>query len=548
MTKAGVGETSRAVEEDSKDWFSNKGQVFSILVGLMLTLLLVALDQTILTTATPKIVASLNGFERYAWISTAYLLSSTVAVPIFGKLSDFYGRKLLFLIGISLFVLASALCGIAGMLPLPIDGMNQLILCRALQGIASGIITSIVFIMIGDIFPPAVRGKYQGLFGSVWLLAALIGPVVGGWLSESLSWRWVFYINIPVGIIAGTFIYVAFPSLKQSQNKHNIDYIGIITLTIGLVSLMLSLTWIPSKGILDISVIATLIIAIAMVFMFIVNEKRADEPIIPLKIFSNRIVVISAVSIIFTSVGAYGIIFYLPLYMQQVLGMSAAASGAALTPAMIMLIIGNIGGGILVAQSGRYKWITIAGLVFMALGAALVIGVSPSTTVAVVVASLICIAIGLGITTPIYTIVSQNAVPYSELAVITAFAQFIRQIGVTLGVSLAGALILGGYHNTLAHSVPDGTPATTMALFQDPLQLQQAIAQLQTQVAQADQVKILVELANNAFSHAIDLAFLLCAIILAAMVVLNIFLQEIPLRKANTTTPAPVENPTATSA
>lgn len=531
-------------------------QLKTILAGMMLTLLLVALDQTILTAATPQIVANLNGFDRYAWVSTAYLLTSTVAVPIFGKLADLYGRKGLFLLGISVFLIASLLCGLANLVPIPLDGMNQLIAFRALQGFAGGIMTSVIFIMIGDIFPPAIRGRYQGLFAGVWLLAGLVGPTAGGWLAQSASWRWVFFLNIPVGLLAALFIYVAFPALAPRGARRSIDFAGIGALSAGLVALMLALTWIPDDGWLTSRVLVALGLATLLTALFIAVETRAPEPVIPLSMFRSSIFTVASISIVLTSVGAYGVIIYLPLFMQQVMGISAAGSGGVLTPAIVMLIVGNVGGGLLVAHFGRYKWLTVIGIAFMTLGALISTGIGAGTSAAVLVGSLICIAIGLGITTPLYTVIAQNATPYSQLGVVTAFTQFIRQLGVILGVAVTGSLLLDQYRTLFRSSTPSGVSADLLVPFNQPLHLRQHMTQLRAQFASQPRpglLHILLRDSSQALTTAVDRAFLLCTVVLAATVALNFFLREIPLRKANvdakpageeksaTITPRPVE-------
>src|SRR5919202_466866 len=264
-------------------------QLIGTIVGLMLTLLLASLDGTIVGTAMPRIIAQLNGFERYAWVTTTYLLTSTICVPIFGKLSDIYGRKWFFIGGAALFVAASALCGAAGDLPLPLDGMNQLIVFRGLQGIGGGIISGIVFAVIGDIFPPAQRAKFQGLFSAVFGLSSVFGPSLGGWITDNFSWRWVFYVNLPVGIIAIAVLLIEFPYFKPDGVKRAIDWAGVATLIGGLVPLMLALTWVSQYGWGAPRVLVGLGIGAVVLAGFLVCESRAAEPILSLALFKNPI-------------------------------------------------------------------------------------------------------------------------------------------------------------------------------------------------------------------------------------------------------------------
>ena len=246
-----------------------KRQLIWTVIGLQLTLLLAALDGTIVGTAMPSIIGQLQGFDRYAWVTTAYMLTSTIGVPIFGKLSDLYGRKMIFLGGAVGFVIASALCGAAGDLPLPIDGMNQLIVFRGLQGLASGVIMGLTFTVVGDLFPPAERGKYQGLFAAVWGLSSVFGPTLGGWLTDSISWRWVFYVNLPVGILAVTVLWFAFPNIKPQGARRAIDWLGVSTLIACLVPLLLALTWVTDYGWTSSRVLGLLALSAVMLAAFL---------------------------------------------------------------------------------------------------------------------------------------------------------------------------------------------------------------------------------------------------------------------------------------
>src|ERR1700694_5105379 len=258
-------------------------QLVGTITGLLLTLLLAALDQTIVGTAMPRIIAQLNGFDRYPWVTTAYLLTSTIAVPIFAKLSDIYGRKWFFLAGTVVFVVASAFCGGAGQIPwFPGDGMTQLIVFRGIQGLGAGMIVGLLFTIIGDIFAPAERARYQGLFAAVWGLASIFGPTLGGWITDSYSWRWTFYVNLPVGALAVAAIFFAFPYFRPEGVKRVIDWAGVGALIACLVPLLLALTWVTEYGWLGARVVLLLAFSIAMLGLFLWIESRAAEPIIPL--------------------------------------------------------------------------------------------------------------------------------------------------------------------------------------------------------------------------------------------------------------------------
>src|SRR4051794_22300883 len=278
----------------------SRRQLVGTIIGLQLTLLLAALDNTIVGTAMPKIIGQLNGFERYAWVTTTYLLTSTIAVPIIGKLSDLYGRKWFLLGGAILFVAASALCGAAGALPLPLDGMNQLILFRGIQGLGGGLIAGIVFTVIGDIFPPAERGKIQGVFSAVFGLASVFGPALGGWITDNFSWRWVFYVNLPVGIIAVAALFFFFPYFEPEGTRRVIDWGGVATLIACLVPLLLALTWVSEYGWGSARVLGLLAVAVVMLGAFLFFESRAAEPILSLSLFKNRTFSTSAVALFMT--------------------------------------------------------------------------------------------------------------------------------------------------------------------------------------------------------------------------------------------------------
>src|SRR5438270_2948461 len=266
-------------------------QLIGTLAGLLLAALLAAIDQTIVGTAEPRIIAQLSGFDRYPWIATAYLLSSTVCVPIFASLSDIHGRKPFFLLGATLFVLTSALCGAAGKLTfLPIDGMGQLILFRAVKGVGAGMVMGLLFTIVGDIFSPAERGRYQGLFAAVWGLASIFGPTLGGWLTDHWSWRACFWVNLPVGAVAVAAIYFEFPHMKPRGTTRRLDWAGFATLIGTVVPLLLALTWATQYGWTSMRVESLLVLSAVMLVAFIGNEARAKEPIIPLALFRHPVI------------------------------------------------------------------------------------------------------------------------------------------------------------------------------------------------------------------------------------------------------------------
>ena len=514
----------------------SKRQLIGTIIGLQLTLLLAALDNTIVGTAMPSIISQLNGFERYAWVTTAYLLTSTIAVPIFGKLSDLYGRKWIYLGGAVFFVITSALCGAAGQIPLPLDGMNQLIFFRGLQGLAAGVVTGLTFTIVGDIFPPAERGKYQGLFSGVWGLASVFGPTLGGWITDTASWRWVFYVNLPVGIAAVTVLFLAFPDIRPQGVRRAIDWAGTATLVGCLVPLLVALEWVTTYGWGAPRVIGLLVFSAVMLGAFLYAEVRADEPIMPLSLFKNRAVAVSSLSLVLMGMGMFGAILYIPLFMQSVIGVSATRSGTLLTPLMLMLTAGSILSGQLVSRLGRYKVLAFVGLGIMTSGMLLMSGMGADTTQGIAIRNMVILGIGLGLVMPLYTLVVQNAVPQRQMGVATASTLFFRSIGSTLGTAIFGSIMLSRYRSEFDAAVPQGVPAPVLELFHNPLQLGQIMPQLQTQFAQIPNgPALLANLLMNvkgSLVSAIGGVFLIATFVVGAALIANIFLPEIPLRKA----------------
>ena len=335
--------------------------------GLMLGMLLAALDQTIVATAEPQTIAHLSGFDRYPWVSTAYLLTSTISVPIFAKLSDLYGRKWFFLAGAIMFVITSGLCGAAGNFGfLGIDGMNQLILFRGLQGIGAGTMMGLIFTIVGDIFSPAERGRYQAFFSAVWGVASVFGPTLGGWLTDHVSWRAVFYVNLPVGLIATAAIYLEFPDLRPQMTKRRVDWAGVITLIGCMVPLLLALTWVTDYGWTSARVDSLLATAVVMLAAFLYVETHAAEPLIPLSLFSDSVISVCSIAVFVLGMGMFGIVIYLPLFMQGVLGVSATQSGNLLTPMMLGVVTGSMLSGQTISRVGSYKFAAVLGSALVA--------------------------------------------------------------------------------------------------------------------------------------------------------------------------------------
>ena len=502
---------------------------------MLLAALLAAIDQTIVGTAEPRIISSLAGFDRYPWVATIYLLTSTVAVPIFASLSDRFGRKVFFMSGVVLFVAASALCGAAGKMTwLPFDGMGQLIVFRGVQGIGSGMITGVLFTIVGDIFSPQERGKYQGLFASIFGLAGIFGPTFGGWLTDHWSWRACFYVNLPVGIIALAALYFEFPSMKPRPSDKQIDWSGFALLIAAVVPLLLALTWVPEHGWASLRVWPLLLLSIVMVAAFIFNESRAAEPIIPLSLFRISIITVSSVCAFVLGMGMFGAVIYLPLFMQGVLGTSATQSGNLLTPLLIGAVVGMIIGGQTVSRTGEYKPIGIVGSILLAIGMVLFARMTADTTHGYVVWAMVVAGIGMGFLQPVYTIAVQNVAPRERMGTATSSTIFFRQIGSTVGVAAFGSVMLTRYHNEFLRLMPPGLPDAAMPYLMNPILLAQSRQQLGEILMKTPgglaMVQPLIASVKASLLNGLQEVFFFGAVLMTAAIVPHLFLKREPLR------------------
>jgi EmrB/QacA subfamily drug resistance transporter len=505
--------------------------------GLMLGLLLAALDQTIVGTAMPRIIAELKGFEHYAWVTTAYLLTSTAVVPISGKLSDMYGRKVFLLGSSAMFVLTSALCGLS-------QDMTQLIVFRGLQGLAGGVLTSTVFTVISQIFPPAERGRIQGIFSGIFGLASIVGPVLGGYLTDNLSWRWVFYVNLPVGLVALLVLWFSFPNIRPALRERRIDVVGALTLVAGVVPLLLALSWGGNDYPWTSPVILGLFaFAAVMLVVFGLVESRAIEPIIPLSLFRNSIVSVSVLALTLMAISMFGSILFIPLYIQGVIGTNATQSGTVLMPMMIVNIASSIVGGQIISRTGRYKAVGLFGLTMMTLGMFLLSRMGPDTDYLTVVRNMVVLGLGMGPAMPVFTLAAQNAVKMSQLGVVTSLTQFARSIGSTLGVAVFGSLLTNrfapAFQTGLPTEVRSVVPPNLLAQFQNPQALlnPQAADAMRQQLAglgpQAEQIyAALFGAIRIGLVSALHDVFLLGSVLSALGVVTVLFLKELPLRKS----------------
>ncbi len=504
-------------------------------IALVIVLLLGALDQTIVSTAMPRIVAQLQGLSLYAWVTTVYLLTSTVMVPIWGKLGDLYGRKLVLVWGVSIFILGSALCGLAGefgTLPVIGGGMTQLIVFRGLQGVGGGALFTSAFAVIADLYPPRERGKLSGYFGAVFGLASVVGPLIGGFLTQHgtthlggvtiAGWRWVFYVNLPLSALALFMIIARTPSLRAGRGG-KIDLLGAALVVAAFVPLLLALSWGGHQYAWGSATILTLLATTAVsLALFVLVELKAPEPLLPLDLFRNKVFSLGNGAAFVISMAFFGAITFVPLYLQLGIGVSATTSGMVLLPMMFGLILSSTVSGRLVTRLGRYKPMMLFGAVMMLLGVFLMTRLTPQTTSLGVAWRVFILGLGLGPSQGLFALAVQNAVPMERLGVATSSSQFFRQIGSTFGVAVFGAVMT----QALAAEVAKAGGAGGAKLSLDRLQA------LAAQHAAAGSGRAVVDpLVRTAFSRAIvDLFWAAGAIALIGLVLI-VLLPELPLRQ-----------------
>jgi EmrB/QacA subfamily drug resistance transporter len=413
------------------------GRVLMIYSGLMVTLLLAALDQTIVATALPRIVSDLGGITQYSWVFTAYMLTSTVSVPVYGRLGDVHGRRPLMLIAVTIFLVGSALCGAA-------QNMTELVVFRGLQGLGAGGLFPLSLAVIGAIVPPRDRGRWQGLIGAVFAASSIIGPAVGGFIVDNTSWRWIFLVNLPVGALALVVIVLTMPKRKV-RAEHEIDWLGAGLLAAGTGSLLLGLVWAGrdyawTSG----HVLVALVIAVAVLGMFALAERRAREPILPFEVLRNPIVAGSVACMALVGMAMFGTISYVPLFVQGVIGTSATSSGVVLTPLMLGAVVTSFLSGQLVSRTGRYRWNVVFGPPVLALGMALLWRMNVRTTNAQAARDMVVAGVGIGSMMQVFVLSVQNAVQRARIGSATALTQFSRQMGATIGVSVMGVIVNAG--------------------------------------------------------------------------------------------------------
>ena len=418
------------------------------LAAVMLVMFFSSLDQTVVATALPVIIGDLKGFELYAWVITAYMMASAVTVPIYGKLSDIYGRKPFYVLGLGLFMIGSIFAGM-------VQNMPELIAARIVQGLGAGALLTMPRATVGDIFNPRERGRWMGVISSIFGIASIIGPALGGWITDQWSWRWIFYINLPVAAIALAGIVLTLPTVRTEKTP-KVDWQGSSLLVLGLIPLLLAFTWAGSTYPWSSPVIIGLFVASALfLVLFVLAERRAEEPVLSPELFKNPLFTMTALVALFVSMGMFGGIAFLPLFIQGAQGLSAQSSGQILTPMMLSFIFGSVIGGQLVTRTGRYKVQIIVASLIGALGMYLLTRLTMNTPSLVIVGDMIVLGVGIGSVMPVLVVVVANAFPYRLMGMVDSTQQFVRSLGGIIALPVLGTVL----NNTFAAEFNRSMPA-----------------------------------------------------------------------------------------
>ncbi|HKI57047.1 MAG TPA: MDR family MFS transporter [Trueperaceae bacterium] len=506
--------------------------------AVMLAMFFASLDQTVVSTALPVIVGDLHGLHIYAWVFTAYMMASAITVPIYGKLSDIYGRKPFYLGGLVLFMLGSAASGQA-------HTMMELILARGLQGVGAGALMSMPRATIGDIFNPRERGRWMGAMSGVFGVSAIVGPTMGGFITDHWGWRWVFYVNLPVAAAVGVAVLLTLPRVRAAGRVH-VDWRGSLLLALGLVPLLLGFTWAGGEYSWGSPVVLGLFaVAVAFLGLFVLDERRAAEPILDPALFSRPIFTVTSVIALFVTMAMFGGLMFLPLYVQGVLGFSAQGSGEILTPMMLGFVAGSVLGGVLMTRTGRYKVLAVVAAMVMVAGMVLFNRMGLTTPWPVVVRNMVVAGVGVGTLLPLLNVVVQNAFPYEIMGVVNATQQFVRSLGGVIIAPILGSVLARGFGGAFQGALPLALrlvlrllPPEQRAVLNDPQSLisQQAQTAIHTAFArfgaQGDTFYTqFLRAVRAGLDHGMQAVFLVGLIVAVLALVTAFFLPEAPLKR-----------------
>jgi len=417
------------------------------LATVLLTMFFSSMDQTVVSTAMPTIVSDLRGFSLYAWLSTSYMMASAVTVPIYGKLSDVFGRKPFYLLGLVLFGIGSAISGQA-------HTMMELVIARGFQGIGAGAMMSMPRATIGDIFDPKERGRWMGVMGAVFGVSSIIGPTIGGWITDSFSWRWVFYINLPFAVLAIIGVLLTLPSVR-AEHRVKVDWVGSLLLVAGLVPILLAFTWAGSKytwsSPVEIVLFAT---GVVILGLFVFVEGRVSDPIIMPSLFKHRIFTMSLVLGTLMAMTMFGSLMFLPLFVQGVIGLNAQQSGWVMSPMMFSFIVSSIISGQIMTRTGRYRVLANVSGAVTVLGLLLFMTMNVHTGYAQVVLNMVVLGLGIGALMPLLNVAVQNAFPYSMMGTVNASQQFVQSLGGVIVAPIFGSMLTQGFQHTLTSALP----------------------------------------------------------------------------------------------
>lgn len=428
-----------------------------ILTGLIISLLVVAIDSTITTTAMPNIIASLGGLKYYVWPFTIYLTTVIISAMLAGKLSDYYGSKIVLIAALITFIAGSVLCGFS-------QNMTELILFRALQGLGAGVIVTVPKKIVAEMFPPRQRGKYMGLFGVTGGISTVVGPTLGGLITDTLGWQWIFFVNVPIGIVTLSLIIPYLPELGTIVKERVIDYLGIITFTATLTSFLVALTLSQQGGFSQAIVNALWIFSVIMMSMFIYAEKNAKEPVLPLYLFKNSVFTVSTLSVFLLGAITLAGTVYIPVFLQLVQGMGPGISGLYLTPLMFSMIVAAILSGQIISKTGTYKKLAILSFATGAFGMFLLSTLTPGTNNLEIITYEIITGVGAGLAMPIFMIAAQNAVSKRDLGVVTSSSMYFEQLGSVVGLAILGTIVNITLNSNIQNTVNVASPLLVTAL------------------------------------------------------------------------------------